>query len=357
MRVSRHRVQALRWTALGVLVTAVAVQAVRVLHRPPLLSVTTVRVETVTRMLAVTGSVEAARSVSLSPRVAGRLTEIAHYEGERVHEGDVLARLEDVAATALVREQRASLRSEQAALAQARRDLARSHELVTRGARAAADLEPARLAVARNNEQLRSLEAALREATSQLTLRAPFDGTIVRRFGELGGVVGPDTAVFTLASVDDTRVSAEVDERYVRALRLGMAAAILPVGPTGTQTPATISYVAQAVDAQTGAATVRFAYDRVPASGLVGMSVDINVLVETLESALTVPREAVGGVGTGTFVLLVRDGLVARREVIADDWPAEALVVSSGLAAGDVIALDPRAAVVGAHVRAQLAAP
>jgi RND family efflux transporter MFP subunit len=315
-----------------------------------------IRPETVTRMLTVTGSVEAVRSVRVSPRVIGRLTDIVHYEGEQVHAGETLARLEDVAATTLVREQQASLRSIEAELLQAQRDLARAEQLVRQGARAAAELEPARLAVARDREEVRRLSALLREGRSQLSLSAPFDGTIIRRAAELGQLVGPENDVFEIATVADARVSAEVDERYVRALRPGMQAEVLPIGPTGERARATISYVAQAVNAQTGAATVRFAFDRPPSSVLVGMSVDINVRVNSVVDALTVPREALGGTGRETFLLRIVGDHVERRVVEVDDWPASSVVVFSGLAAGDIVALDPMSSSSGARVRAQVAA-
>jgi multidrug efflux pump subunit AcrA (membrane-fusion protein) len=170
----------------------------------------------------------------------------------------------------------------------------------------------------------------------------------------VGQVVGPETAVFEIASVDDTRVSAEIDERYVRVLRPGMRSEVLPVGSLEGKVGASIAYVAQAVNPQTGAATVRFAFDSAVAAPLVGMSMDVNVHVEVVPDALTVPREAVGGTGSDAFVLLVDEGSVVHRSVVVDDWPAADAIVHRGLASGDLIALDPKAAVAGAKVRTLL---
>ena len=185
-------------------------------------------------------------------------------------------------------------------------------------------------------------------------LLAAFDGTIVRRDGELGQVVGPQSAVFEIATVGSARVTAEVDERYVRALRAGMRAEILPVGAEEDPQPATVSYVAQMVDPQTGAATVRFAYENSATNVLVGSSVDVNVSVETFRSAVTVPRESVGGGGQHPFVLIVTDGRVTRRNVTVDDWPAPVVVVRSGLKEGELILVDPTGAAAGARVRAKV---
>ena len=200
------------WIALlviGAVVAALVVQVVRVVRRPPAVDVATARIEDVSRLLAVTGRIEAVQTVFVSPRSAGQITEIVRREGQRVAKGDVLARLADPSATSDVLQQRAALASRQLDLKQAERDLARAAELHAAGAVATAELETARLNVARASQDVRRLAAALSTERAQLILLAPFDGMIVRRDGELGQVVGPDSAVFEIASIDAVRVAAE----------------------------------------------------------------------------------------------------------------------------------------------------
>jgi len=336
------------------IVGVAGVQGVRMLRRPPVVAVVAARQEDVSRMLAVTGRIEADRTVVVTPQFAGRLTEIVHHEGDGVIAGEVLARLEDAAATSAVVQERATLSARRTDLAQARRDLARTAKLVAAGAVAGTELETARLVATQATNDVARLEAVLDSGRSKLVLVAPFDGTIVRRDGELGQIVGPTTTVFEIATVDASRVTAEVDERYVRALRVGMSAQVLPVGSQDQAQAATISYVAQAVDPQTGAATVRFTYATVPTAALLGMSVDLNVSVAPIAAAITIPREAVGSDDGRAFVLVVVDGRVERRVVTIEDWPAASVVVRSGVAAGDVIVVDPTAAADGARVRTEV---
>lgn len=343
-----------RWAALALLACGVAtgvIQVIRVARRPPEVLVVEVRVEDVARMLAVTGRIESVQTVLVSPQFAGRITEIVRHEGDRVTKGEILARLADASARSNLVQEEATLASKEHELAQARRDLARTSSLFAKGAITSAELESDRLLVARASDDARRLSAVTNEARARLVLVAPFDGTIVRRDGELGQVVGPQSTVFEVASLEAVRVSAQVDERYVRALRTGMRAEILSVGSQGAGLPAVVAYVAQAVDPQTGAATVRFAYEHAPSDVLVGMSVDVNVSVDTLPSALTIPRESVGGGGARPFVLIVADGRVARRDIVIDDWPAPLVVVHSGLEKGEFILVDPTQAVVGAAAR------
>ena len=84
------------------------------------------------------------------------------------------------------------------------------------------------------------------------------------------------------------------------------------------------------------------------------MSVDVNVSVETIKSALTIPSEAVGGAGAHPYVLVVDLGRVARRDIVVDDWPSSLVVVRSGLAQGDLVALNPKGAAVGVSVRVKV---
>jgi len=340
--------------ALAAVAAAALSLGIRALSRPPELLVSAARVADITRVLAITGRIEAERTVLVTPQFVGRITEIVRHEGERVQAGEVIARIADTAAKSEVKQSQANLSARQKDLAQARRELARTNQLVTSGASASAELETAQLAVARASDDVLRLTAVLHEGESQLVLLAPFDGTIVRRDAEVGQVVGPTSAVFEIATVASSRVTAQVDERYVRALLPGMRAEVLPLDASGSAEEATVSYVAQAVDPLTGAATVRFAYQRPPTGVLVGMSVDVNVRVATLLAALTIPRESVGGGGTHSFVLIISGGSVQRREVRVDDWPAAVVVVQSGIKPGELVALDPKAAAVGASVRARI---
>lgn len=150
-----------------------ALAIVRVVGRPPELVVASARIENVSRMLAVTGRIEAERTVLVAPQFDGRITEIVRREGDHVKQGEILARLADTSAKADVAQQQAALSSRESDLAQAKRDYARTSSLVASGAIAASELEAARLAVARAAEDVRRLGSVLREGLSQLVLLAP----------------------------------------------------------------------------------------------------------------------------------------------------------------------------------------
>ncbi|HCQ54162.1 MAG TPA: efflux RND transporter periplasmic adaptor subunit, partial [Brevundimonas diminuta] len=67
-------------------------------------------------------------------------------------------------------------------------------------------------------------EAAARGGAAALRfyrVTAPFAGVVIRRDAEPGNLATPSTILFTIASPDTLRVTAEVDERDIEGLRTG----------------------------------------------------------------------------------------------------------------------------------------
>jgi len=80
---------------------------------------------------------------------------------------------------------------------------------------------------------------------------------------------------------------------------------------------------------------VKLSFDQ-PLRAPVGLTVTTNIVVERHEDAITAPRAAIAD----GAVYVVVDGLALRRPVSVIDWPAERLVVTEGLAPGDVLITD-----------------
>lgn len=84
-----------------------------------------------------------------------------------------------------------------------------------------------------------------------------------------------------------------------------------------------------------------------------GLTVTVNLLIERRNRAISVPRSAIIQSGSGATVRLVdEDGAVTERRVRFLDWPAEEVIVTSGLKAGERILVDPDSAAPGEKVTA-----
>ena len=226
------------------------------------------------------GRVEpASEEVHVSVEIEGRLKEIRVEEGGRVHNGDVLAVLDnadyrarvelaeaDVAAReaelervmsgARVEERReaaAAIPEAEATLANARAELHRYQALYADGLTALEQVETretaekvaqARLEAARRHQELVDAEARTEDrdrAQAQLQLararlsevqalldktivRSPISGTVLRRHFRIGETVPTGAAIVTLGDTSALRVRMELDERDVARVRIGQVA-------------------------------------------------------------------------------------------------------------------------------------
>jgi RND family efflux transporter MFP subunit len=90
---------------------------------PSVVRVTPARTETVTRDVAVTGSVQALQSISLSPKIAARVVSVAGREGAAVRAGQVVVQQDTSDLDRQVQQRLADVESARARLAQAETNL------------------------------------------------------------------------------------------------------------------------------------------------------------------------------------------------------------------------------------------
>ncbi len=188
--------------------------------------------------------------------------------------------------------------------------------------------------VARLTAVLDQAQVALRDHT----ILAPMDGTVLALEAEAGQIVDPAATLLTLADLGDLIVEADVDETYATQISVGQPAALQLVGETGTR-DGHVDFVSRQVDVATGGLAVRISFDD-PVDAPVGLTVAANIIVDRRDAALTVPRTALRSSADGTGVFVVEDGAARLRPVTVVEWPAARLVVSSGVAEGDVVITD-----------------
>jgi HlyD family secretion protein/membrane fusion protein (multidrug efflux system) len=151
----------------------------------------------------------------------------------------------------------------------------------------------------------------------------------------------------------DREVETEVDETYSMALALDQPARLAFAG-VSEPVAGTIAYLSPRIDTSTGGRVVRLAFT--PPAQLtqtelpVGLSVDVNIIVERRDGALTLPRTAVREPATAPHVLVVDGGKVARRDITFRDWPSATIMVDGGLRAGERVIVSPASLPIGADV-------
>lgn len=320
---------------------------------PPVVAVETTALAPVTRVLAVNGQIAAVNSVEVRSVVSGRLDEIPVAEGDRVTAGQVLAQIDAAAQNAIVRQAMAGLDAALVAQQQATEAYDRSLSLGTAIARTA--LEADAFAVRSATQEAARQSATLDQVQIVLetfTIRAPFAGTILDLYAEPGQLTGPSSALVTLADLSDLVVEADVDEAYATQIALGQPAVLQLAGATGT-VEGHVSFVSNRVDVATGGLAIRIAFEA-PVAAPVGLTVATNIIVDQQDAALTVPRTAILSGTEGTDIFVLTDGIATRRALSVVDWPAARLIVTDGLAPGDVVILDTSGISDGQTVAAKL---
>ncbi|GGH51003.1 efflux RND transporter periplasmic adaptor subunit [Frigidibacter albus] len=293
----------------------------------------------VTRVLATNGRIAARHSVDIRSLVGGRIEALGVAEGDEVQAGVELARIDAAAPQAALRQAIAGLDGALVAEAQAQDTLARARAL---GANVSlTTLETAERAVQSAAQEVARGTALVDQAQVQLadyTLHAPMTGTVLALTVEPGQSIDPSTALMTIADLGELIVETDVDEAYATQLRKGQAAVLQLAGETLLR-DGRIDFVSQQVDAATGGLAIELSFED-PVTAPVGLTVTANIVVEALEAALTAPRAAIQSGEAGAAVFMLADGVARRRPVSVIDWPAARLIVTDGLAPGEVLILD-----------------
>jgi RND family efflux transporter MFP subunit len=304
----------------------------------------------VTRVLAVNGRIAALRSVAVKSTVAGTLVSPLAEEGDVVSGGTVLARLDDTSQQAAVRQAVAAL--DQGLVAQTQAGEAVRRAAALGGNVSAVTLEDARNALARADQEVGRLTALLDQAQFQLakfSIVAPIDGTVLTRGVEPGQVVDLTTTLFTLADLSELVVETNVDESYATHVRSGMPAVLQLTGDE-RKLDGVVRFVAPVVDANTGGLAVRIGFVE-PQAAPVGLTVSANIIVDRRDATISAPRAAVATSGTSHAVFVLEGDKARSVPVGVIDWPAERLIVTDGLTAGDRLITDANGLADGQAVR------
>lgn len=273
------------------------------------------------------GIVEPEVMVAIGPKVSGRLQELAVDEGDTVRKGGVLARLDSRDLAAAVAEWESRVQFGAA-------EFRRIEELARRRLAAASDLDRAR-------NELATASAArdrVREQLADMTLRAPEDGVILRRDGEIGQLLRPGDTLFWFSCCGGLRVSAEIDEEDIPSVQPGQRVLIAADAFPDRVFEGNVSEITPKGDPVARSFRVRIA---LPADTplRVGMTADCNIIVAERADALLVPATAIAG----DKLWVVRDGRLAEQAVTLGAGRDGLVEIRAGLAAADPVVSPLRA--------------
>jgi RND family efflux transporter MFP subunit len=218
----------------GVLVAggAVAFLKYRTFLNPPAVTTGQVFVAPVSQAVYGTGTIEPERWAKVIPLQRRRLLEICRCEGGAVKAGQVLAKQDDA-------EERSLLDELQIKNDQIDRDTKRARDDRKDNKITKAQLEQQESLFDQSQSRISAQKARL----DALVLRAPLDGMVLRRDGEVGEIVGPTDVLFWVGSPLPKQVVAEINEEEITKIAIGQNAYLRTEAFAGKQLRAVVSQI------------------------------------------------------------------------------------------------------------------
>lgn len=332
----------------------------------PALTVTTVAPQRMSLplTLAANGNLAAWQEASVGAEASGlRVAEVLVNVGDRVRQGQVLARFAGDTVRAEAAQAQATVAEAEAAAAEAANNAARARTLQQTGAMSASQinqyLTQEKTAQARV-EAARAQLQAQRVRLNQTQVLAPDDGVISARTATVGAVVNNGTELFRLIRKGRLEWRAEVTSAELGRLTAGTRAIV--VAPSGARLEGRVRTIGPTVDPQSRVAIVYVDVRPLPGaaagSARAGMFAHGDFDLGTRE-AVTVPQQAlVVREGFNYLVRVQPDNRVAQMKVdigrivgdrveITSELPTDIRIVASGggfLNDGDLVRIGNGAA-------------
>jgi multidrug efflux system membrane fusion protein len=301
-----------------------------------------------TRYLEAIGELEAVQQVSVPAEVGGRVVQLPVESGQRVERDQVLVKLNDAP-------QRGSLMRLQSELENAKVKLERSRSLVKVSAISHEAFDNAQTEYTTAQGALQELKAQI----DQLTIRAPFAGTLGIRKVHLGQYVNPGDSLINLVGDQGLYVNFSVPEQALAQLKVGNRVNVQLDALPGQHYTARISSIDPFLD-RARTLSVQALLQAPTPGALPRMFAKVRLPQPLPSSTLTVPETAItyNAYGEDVFVVqpspdantppvarrvLVKTGERRDGRVVIDSGlnPGEQVVISGQIKLSDGAAIEP----------------
>jgi RND family efflux transporter MFP subunit len=302
------------------------------------------------------GVVRARYETDLGFRVGGKIVSRLVNVGDRVHAGDIVAKLDPQDLKLQVQSAEAELGAATSNLAQATSDAARYATLKARGFAAIADFDRKQLAKDEAEGRLERARRSLDLARNQLDyaeLKAGADGVITAALAEAGQVVAIGQAVARLAHRGEKEADVALPEAWLGDARAALATVKLWSDPN-RRFAAHLRELAPQADSATRTYAARFTIDDADDTVALGMTATVMLTTAAQTNVVRLPLSAVLNRGAGPFVYVIDDtGALVQRLVTVASFTEAGAIVTAGLEAGErVVTLGVQKLVAGLKVRA-----
>jgi RND family efflux transporter MFP subunit len=320
-------------------------------------------------LLNASGYVTPRRRATIAAKITGRVTGVFFDEGTRVHEGQLLATLDDSDARKALDSAKADRESAQAAIADLQVQLKNANILLHRAdqlqkagvqtqeqldnARTAADSLLAKIQLSK--AQVDAAQARIQvaqQAVDNCTIRAPFEGIVVSKDAQVGEMVSPvsagggftRTGIATIVDMKSNEIEVDVSESYIARVKPNQqVTAILDAYPDW-EIPSRVRTIIPSADRQKATVKVRISFVKLDPRILPDMGIKVTFLGDepskktaAAAPAILIPRNAVHDESGKTVVFLVKGDKAERRAVTLGGSRGSDTEVIAGVTTGDTV--------------------
>ncbi len=297
------------------------------------------------------GRLSSPESVNVQPQVNGRIMEVHFVEGREVKKGDLLFVIDPRPFQADLEQSQGQLKSDQAQLDLAQRDLQRDEQIGQQRFVSAQQID-------RDRAQVENLQGAVAKDQASIDVaklnleycyvRSPTDGRTGRRLVDPGNYVAAGGAILVNIQLQDpVYVDFTISENDLAQLRENMERGnslrvdvLMPSKPDIVKT-GKLSFLDNSVSTQSGTAMLRATIPNQDRYLWPGQYVNVTLTLQVLKDALVLPSQTVQMGGKGTYLFaLGPDNTAEQRQVTQGVRYQDMVVVSQGVKPGETVVVE-----------------
>jgi membrane fusion protein (multidrug efflux system) len=274
------------------------------------------------------GSITAVQGVTVTPEVAGNVSEIAFESGAVVNKGDLIVRLD-------TRTEDAQLKAANAQLEWARVSAERARKLRTDSTVSQSELDQAEASF----QQAKANADAIQAAIDKKTIRAPFAGKLGIRQVNLGEYVDSGKPIVSLQSLAPVYADFSLPQQDLAQIKTGMVVRVSLDTYTNKQFEGTLTAINPNLDESTRMVRLQATLENSDQLLRPGMFARIEVVLPNLEDVLVIPATAILSAPYGDSVFIIRDGTNAPVGTNGPGLVVDTQIVRVGRARGDFVSV------------------
>ena len=281
--------------------------------------------EDIQKTTIITGKIEPRNEVNVKPQISGIITELLKEPGQTVQQGEVIAKVKVIPDMGQLSSAEARVRLSEINLKQAQVNFNREENLYNQKLVSADEYDKVKQALHQAKEEKTAAEDALQvvrdgvskanASASSTLIRSTISGVILDIPVKVGNSVilantfNDGTTIATVANMNDLIFRGNIDETEVGQLVSGMPMKITIGALQDLQFDAALEYISPKAVESNGANQFEIkAAVKLAEGGKIrsGYSANAEIVLSSVEKALSIPESAIEFSGDSTFVYIIK---------------------------------------------------